>query len=80
MERSEYIETLKKIQEQAHKASPGILPSNKSMQDYIGHTVINLSDTELTSDQLSALQKGLTFCPTPQSANKALIWSDFKEF
>ena len=48
MERLKYIDTLQNIKEQAKKACPGILPSTKSMQNYIGHTVINLSDHELT--------------------------------
>ena len=43
----------------------GILPQGKSMDDYLGHTVINLSDIDLTAAQVSALSKGLTFCPTP---------------
>ena len=80
MERIKYQATLQAIKEQATKASPGMLPSNKTMDSYIGHTVINLSDIELTTDQISALQKGLTFCPTPSAPNKALIWNDFKDF
>ena len=50
------------------------------MDSYIGHTVINLSDTTLTEAQVSALEKGLTFCPTPGPPSKSLIWMDFKEF
>ena len=80
MERINYIKTLNVIKEEAQKAPPGILPEHKTMDDYIGQTVINLSDTELTSSQRSALSKGLTFCPTPHMPNKAMIWTDFKEF
>ena len=50
------------------------------MDSHIGHTVINLSDITLTESQVQALQKGLTFCPTPGPPNKAKIWTDFKEF
>ena len=50
------------------------------MDSLIGHTVINLSDITLTEAQVSALEKGLTFCPTPGPPNKAKIWMDFKEF
>ena len=35
------------------------------MEDYMGHTVINISDIDLTTAQVSILSKGLTFCPTP---------------
>ena len=80
MEREKYIKTLTAIKEQAKQACPGMLPLTKSMASYIGHAVINLSDIELTADQTSALQKGLTFCPTPGPPNKAQIWNDFKDF
>ena len=46
----------------------------------MGHTVINLSDISLTESQVLALEKGLTFCPTPGPPNNAKIWTDFKEF
>ena len=46
------------------------------MQNYIDHTVTNLSDIELNSGQL----KGLTFYLTPHNVNKALTWDDFEEF
>ena len=72
--------SLDSIKEQAKIAPPGILPKGKSMDSHIGHTVINLSDTTLTKAQVSALEKGLTFCPTPGPPNKAQIWTDFKEF
>ena len=50
------------------------------MDNYIGHTVINLSDVTLTPEQTKALEKGLTFCPTPGAPDKSQIWTDFKEF
>ena len=46
------------------------------MDSLVGHTVINLSDLNLSESQV----KGLTFCPTPGPPNKAKIWMDFKEF
>ena len=80
MERSKYHNVLDTIKEQAKTANPGVLPPGKTMDNHIGHTVINLSNVNLSSDQISALQKGLTFCPTPGKANKAIIWNDFKDF
>ena len=71
---------LNQIKEEAKIAPPGILPKGKSMDSHIGHTVINLSDTTLTKAQISALEKGLAFCPTPGPPNKSQIWTDFKEF
>ena len=50
------------------------------MESLIGHTVINLSDESLSEAQVSALEKGLTFCPTPGPPNKSQIWLDFKDF
>ena len=50
------------------------------MDSLPGHTVINLSDLNLSESQVSALEIGLTFCPTPGPPNKAKIWMDFKEF
>ena len=71
---------LNQIKEKAISAPPGILPKGITMDSYIGYTVINLSDTTLTKAQVSALEKGLTFCPTPDPPNKSLIWTDFNEF
>ena len=33
----------------------------------------------LTEHQVTALEKGLTFCPTPGAPDKSQIWDDFKE-
>ena len=30
--------------------------------------------------KVKALEKGLTFCPTPKGSDKSEIWNDFKEF
>ena len=58
----------------------GILPHGKSMDSLIEHTVINISNIDLTGAQIEALQKGLTFCPTPGPPKISLIWNDFKSF
>ena len=78
------METSKAILEQIKLDSQnypsGILPPGKSLDSLIGHTVINISDIDLTTPQIEALQKGLTFCPTPGSPKKSLIWNDIKAF
>ena len=71
---------LAQIKQEALNSQPGILPPGRSMRNLIGHTVINISDTNLTKPQTEALQKGLTFCPSPGPPNKSLIWTDFKDF
>ena len=65
---------------QAKAVQPGILPKNTRFESYIGHTVINISDCNLEQTQIRALEKGLTFCPTPGPPDKSQIWLDFKEF
>ena len=79
MEGFNYQEILNQVKE-AKIAPPGFLQKGKTMESLIGHTVINLSDETLSKAQVSALEKGLTFCPTPGPPNKAQIWLDFKEF
>ena len=71
---------LEQIKSDASTFKPGILPPGKTFESLIGHTVINISDTVLTPSQTSALEKGLTFCPTPRPPDKGQIWNDFKEF
>ena len=61
-------------------APPGILPTGTKFDSYIGQNVINLSKVILTEHQVTALEKGLTFCPTPGAPDKSQIWDDFKEF
>ena len=80
MVNSDINNILNKIKEEAQTCPPGILPKGKSMDSVVGRTVIKLSDTTLTKAQISALEKGLTFCPTPGPPNKSKIWMDFKEF
>ena len=78
MENSKAILDQIKLQSQNYPA--GILPPGKSPDSLIGHTVINISDIDLTTPQIEALQKCLTYCPTPGSPKKSLIWKDFKAF
>ena len=70
---------LGKIEEVAKIFPPGILPKGRTMDSFIGHTVINLFNITLTEAELSALEKGLTFCQTPGPPVN-LKWMDFKEF
>ena len=72
-----FLDTLRS---EAKTAQPGILPKNTKFESYIGHTVINISNVTLDKDQITALEKGLTFCPTPGLPDKSQIWLDFKEF
>ena len=71
---------LDQIKQKAATSQPGILPTGKSLRSVIGHTVINISDSHLTKPQIEALEKGLTFGPTPGPPDKSLIWTDFKDF
>jgi hypothetical protein len=50
------------------------------MEDYLGESVINLSDLELTPDQVSVLSKGLTFCPTPWEPDMSDIIQNLENF
>ena len=68
------------IELDAMNATPGILPPGTKFQSYNGHNVINISKVDLSVHQTKALEKGLTFCPTPKRADKSEIWHDFKEF
>ncbi len=44
----------------------GILHPGKSMLDYAGLSVINLSDQTLSAAETKVLSKGLGFCPSPE--------------
>ena len=72
------------IKEQIELASmnapPGILPTGIKFDSYIGQNIIKLSKVAFTEHQVTALEKGLTFCPTPGTPDKSQIWDDFKEF
>ena len=43
-------------------------------------SVINLSQTPLSNDELLVLARGLTFCPTPKHINLAELSADIKDF
>ena len=43
-------------------------------------SVINLSQTPLSNDELLVLARGLTFCPTPKSINWAELSADINDF
>ena len=62
IELPDFLETLKN---EAKHSQPGILPKNTKFESYIGHNVINFSNTTLEKNQIRALEKGLAFCPTP---------------
>ena len=68
------------LKTEAKLPQPGILPKDTKFESYIGHTVINIFNTNLEENQIRALEKGLTFCPTPGPPDKSQIWLDFKEF
>ena len=59
---------------------PGFLAPGQSLEDQLGHSVVNLSDLHLTKCQVEVLQKGLTFCPTPAAPDIVRIWDDLTEF
>ena len=58
----------------------GILPPGKHMEDYLGMSVINLSDHDLSEFQVSALSKGLTFSPTPWEPDMSDIIQNLESF
>jgi hypothetical protein len=58
----------------------GILAPGKTMDDYIGMSVINHSDLDLTLTQVKALSKGLSFCPTPWEPDMASIIANLDGF
>jgi hypothetical protein len=58
----------------------GILKPGQNFDSHIGHSVVNLSDYTLSETQVSVLERGLTYCPTPDYPDLSEIWIDFKEF
>jgi hypothetical protein len=49
-------------------------------QSLLGNRVVNLSDHHLTKSQISVLERGITFAPTPGPADFAEIRHDVSEF
>jgi hypothetical protein len=74
------LENVKSPKPTVSTARKGILPPGKSMEDYLGLSVINLSDVDLTEFQVNALSKGLTFCPTPWEPNMSDIIQNLESF
>ena len=60
-------------------APPGILPTGTKFDIYIGQNVIDLSKVALTEHQVTALEKGLTFCPTPGAPDKSQIRNSIED-
>ena len=58
----------------------GILATGSSGHSQLGRSVVNLSSIPLTQGQIDALEKGLTFCPTPRSINLVQLWDDLDKF
>jgi hypothetical protein len=58
----------------------GILPPGSTADSQLGLSVINLSNLVLKPEQVKALEKGLTFCPTPAGPDISHIWCDMEEF
>ena len=77
IEDEHFLETLRN---EAKLSQPGILPKNTKFDSYIGHVVINISDTVFDQNQIRALEKGLAFCPSLGPPDKSQIGLDFKEF
>ena len=55
-------------------------PVNKNHEMYSAKLVLNLSAHPLSPDQISLLQKGLNFCPTPDEPNIGEIRRDLDKF
>ena len=56
-------EILENIKRDAKSFKPGILPPVKNFESLIGYTVINISESELTKNQVSALRRALPSVP-----------------
>ena len=58
----------------------GILAPGKTFDSLIRHSIVNLSDTTLTKNQIDVLERGLTFCHTPYNPDIVEIWNSLEEF
>ena len=58
----------------------GILAPGSTATSLLGYSVVNLSDTPLSVAQIQALEKGITFCPTPGPPQITNLWGDLNEF
>ena len=50
--------------------------TDKSKKEYDPKAVVNLSDHQLTKDEMAVLHKGLGFCPTPGPINEIELHKD----
>ena len=66
--------------DQTPSISKDILPPGSTPSSQLGFSLVNLSNTHLTKDHISALEKGLTFCPIPRSPDTTHLWNDIEEF
>ena len=57
---------INEIKQQALEYPKGILRPGQSFDSYIGHTVINLSNVDLSHDQVQALEKRANLLPYPR--------------
>jgi hypothetical protein len=53
---------------------------NKRLLKYQGCNVVNLSSATISESTLRTLSFGLSFCPTPQKPNKALLFEGVEKF
>ena len=70
-----------------HNASNSTVPRKRSRRKTkpvnirLDHSsVINLSSSSLSTDQISVLSRGLTFCPTPRHINWPEVSADIYDF
>ena len=77
IESPELLDTLKN---EAKHSQPGILRKITNFESYIGHTVINISNTTLQENQIRALEKRTHILSNTRTPEKSQIWLDFKEF
>jgi hypothetical protein len=56
------------------------LTPGSTLNSQLGHSVVNLSNVHLYKDQIAALEKGLTFCPSPGMPDITNIWNDLEDF
>ena len=60
--------SIEQIKEDALSFPKGMLHPSRTEQfkKQIGHNVINLTDIEFSDEEISLLNKGLTFSPSPK--------------
>ena len=79
-----FLETLKN---EAKHSQPGILPKNTKFESYVGHNVINLSNTTLEENQMMNKMKllirkssqNLNLNQTGDPPHQIEHWTSFKD-